>query len=281
MPWALAPPDGRYVVRGHAGEPTHVLVVGSLGAERAGRRPGRRRRGREVEPEPRPVAVPVTRVTLVAADPFGDTAEAERWLSRADGEAEASEALAVLGRVQHALRVAGADPSIGAPSRAQLLVARLGVGEGEQVAEGRWTRALELPGGGAPATRRRARRSGAQGDERAGDRLAALLGGRDAALACEELVLRARADMDAERHREAALQLRAAHEAALAELQPWSARGDLADRLAELAAARETVDDAAAAALTGGLDEEHIAGIAHVLGRLEAALRARTAAGSD
>jgi hypothetical protein len=279
VPWALAPSDGRYVVRGHAGEPTHVLVVGSLTAERAGRRP-RRRRGREVEPESAPSPVPVTRVTLVAAEPFGDAAEADRWLSGADGEAEASAALAVLGRVQHALRVASADPSIGTPSRAQLLVVRLGVGEGEQVSEGRWTRALELPGG-AQGMRRRARRSGAHGGERAGDRLAALLGGRDAALACEELVLRARADVDAERHREAALQLRAAHEAALAELHPWSDRGDLADRLAELAAARGTVDAAAAAALTGGLDEAQIADVARVLGRLEAALRARTAAGSD
>jgi hypothetical protein len=279
LPWALAPPDGRYVVRGHAGEPTHVLVVGSLAAQRAGRRP-RRRRAREVEPEPSPPAVPVTRVTLVAAEPFGDRAEAERWLRGADGEAEVHEALAVLERVLHALRVASADPSIGTPSRAQALVVRLGLGEGEQVAEGRWARALELPGG-APPTRRRAGRGGAAGGGRAGDRMAALLGGRDAALACEELALRARADVDADRHREAALQLRAALEAALAELQPWSDRGDLADRLAELAAAREAVDDAATATLAGGLDDAQITGVAHVLGRLEAALRARTAAGSD
>jgi hypothetical protein len=257
-----------------------VLVVGSLAAERAGRRPRRRGRAREVEPEPAPPAVPVTRVTLVAAEPFGEQAEAERWLQGADVEAEAQEALAVLGRVLHALRVASADPSIGAPSRAQALVVRVGLGEGEQVAEGRWAHAVELPGGDPPA-RRRAGRGGAARDGRAGDRLAALLGGRDAALACEELALRARADVDADRHREAALQLRAALEAALAELEPWSDRGDLADRLAELAAARETVDDAAAAALTGGLDAAQIGAVGHALGRLEAALRARTAAGSD
>jgi hypothetical protein len=279
LPWALAPPDGRYVVRGHAGEPTHVLVVGSLAAERAGRRARRRGRAREVEPEPAPPAVPVTRVTLVAAEPFGDPREADHWLRGADGDAEAQEALAVLGRVLHALRVASADPSIGTPSRAQALVVRLGLGEGEQVAEGRWTRAVELPGG--PPTRRRAGRGRAAGDARAGDRLAALLGGRDAALACEELALRARSDVDADRHREAALQLRAALEAGLAELQPWSDRGDLADRLAELAAARATVDEAATAALAGGLDDAQITGVGHVLSRLEAALRARTAAGSD
>jgi hypothetical protein len=265
-------------VRGHAGEPTHVLVVGSLVAERAGRR-SRRSRRREVEPEPSPPAVPVTRVTLVAAEPFGEQAEAQRWLQHADVEAEAEEALAVLGRVLHALRVASADPSIGAPSRAQALVVRAGLGEGEQVAEGRWAHAVELPGGGPPAHRRAGRGGGAGG--RAGDRLAALLGGRDAALACEELALRARADVDADRHREAALQLRAALEAALAELQSWSDRGDLAERLAELAAQRETVDDAAAAALAGGLDDAQVGAVGHALGRLEAALRARTAAGSD
>jgi hypothetical protein len=223
-------------------------------------------------------AVPVTRVTLVGAEPFGEHAEAERWLRDADVEAEAQEALAVLGRVLHALRVASADASIGTPSRAQALVVRVGLGEGEQVAEGRWAHAVELPGGDPPVRRRAGR--GASRD-RAGDRLAALLGGRDAALACEELALRARADVDADRQREAALQLRAALEAALAELQPWSNRADLADRLAELAAQRETVDHAAAAALAGGLDDDQIGAVEHVLGRLEAALRARTAAGSD
>ena len=256
-----------------------MLVVGSLAAERAGRRP-RRRRAREVEPEPSLPAVPVTRVTLVAAEPFGEHAEAERWLRGADVDAEADEALAVLGRVLHALRVASADPSIGTPSRAQALTVRVGLGEGEQVAEGRWAHAVELPGGGPPA-RRRAGRGDAAGGGRAGDRLAALLGGRDAALACEELALRARADVDADRHREAALQLRSALEAALAELEPWSDRGDLAERLAELAALRETVDDAAAAALAGGLDDTQVDAVGHALGRLEAALRARTAAGSD
>jgi hypothetical protein len=224
--------------------------------------------------------VPVTRVTLVAAEPFGEHAEAERWLRGADGEVEAQEALVVLGRVLHALRVASADPSIGAPSRAQALVVRLGLGEGEQVAEGRWAHAVELPGGGPPA-RRRTGRGGTAGGGRTGDRLAALLGGRDAALACEELALRARSDVDANRHREAALQLRVALEAALAELQPWSDRGDLADRLAELAAEREMVEAAAGAALAGGLDDAQITAVGHALGRLDAALRARTAAGSD
>ena len=50
------------------------------------------------------------------------------------------------------------------------------------------------------------------------ERFAALLGGRESPLAAEELVLRARADLDAGRPREAALQARVALEALLAEL---------------------------------------------------------------
>ena len=56
------------------------------------------------------------------------------------------------------------------------------------------------------------------------ERLAAILGGRDVALACEELALRARLDADAGRWREAAFQLRVALEAAIAELGPWPGR---------------------------------------------------------
>jgi hypothetical protein len=159
-------------------------------------------------------------------------------------------------------------------AREQALVVRVGVGEGEQVAEGRWTSALELP---APKAGRGRRTAALRPQER----LAALLGGRDAALACEELTLRARADLDAGELRQAAFQLRVALEAALAELEPWSGRGDLGERLAELRDERPAVGAAANAALQGGLDDTSIAEVERVLGRLEAALRARTALGFD
>ena len=64
-----------------------------------------------------------------------------------------------------------------------------------------------------------------------------MLAGRDVALACEELTLRARADADAGRWRDCAFQLRAAYDAALAELLPWSGQADIDERLAELARA--------------------------------------------
>jgi hypothetical protein len=268
LPWALAPPDGRYVVRGHAGEPTHVLVVTLLAARAGAARLGRRR-GRAVAPEPPPADVPVTRVTLVGAEPFAGEDAARAWLEGADGEGEAAAAFDVLSRVLHAHRIATADPSVAEPAREQALVVRLGLGEGEQVADGRWTHAVELPPSAAP--RRGARRAALQPQER----LAALLGGRDAALACEELTLRARADLDAGRTREAAFQVRVALEAALAELVPWAERGDLAGRLDELRAERPAVGAAANAALEGGLDEGQAADVERVVGRLEAALRAR------
>ena len=76
-----------------------------------------------------------------------------------------------------------------------------------------------------------------------GERVAAVLGGRDVALACEELALRARGDLDHGRVREAALQLSVALDAALAELEVWRER--LAPRLDELAELRPGVRAAA------------------------------------
>ncbi len=80
--------------------------------------------------------------------------------------------------------------------------------------------------------------------------MAALLGGREVALACEELALRARGDLDHGRPREAALQLSVALEAALAELEGW--REQLGERLDELAGHRPAVAAAAQAALRAG-----------------------------
>jgi hypothetical protein len=218
--------------------------------------------------------VPTARATLVGAKPFPSVAEARAWMAGADHDDEAEAAVAVLNGMLRAHRLATADHHVREVSREQALVVRVGVGDGEQVAEGRWTNALELP---IPKAGRGRRAAALRPQER----LAALLGGRDAALACEELTLRARADVDAGQLREAAFQLRVALEAALAELEPWSGRGDLGERLAALRDERGAVGAAANAALQGGLDDASIADVERVLGRLEAALRARTALGFD
>src|SRR5207249_3497931 len=101
-----------------------------------------------------------------------------------------------------------------------------------------------------------------------------LLGRRETALACEELTLRARSDLDAGRHREAAIQLRAALETALAELGEATS---VANRVADLRERQAAVDGAAQAALAGQVSDEQLAESAETLRRLEATLRARTA----
>jgi hypothetical protein len=261
-------------VRGHAGEVEHVLVVATLGAPQ--RRWLRGRRARRALPSPAPVST--TRVTLVGAEPFADRRAADHWLRQTTGhreraEAQARAAVAVLNRVLHLHRAATADPHVREAGLHQALVVRLGIGEGEQVATGRWVRAVELS-----APRHGRDRTAAL---RPQERLAALLSARDAALACEELALRARQDIDAGRRREAALQLQAALTMAVAELEPWAPRGDVSGRLDELRDLAPAVHAAAQAALQGGVDDEHEAALRHGLERLEAALRARTAPGFD
>jgi hypothetical protein len=268
FPWALGPADGRYVVRDAAESPaTYVLVLATLGAPERRRR--RDRHGRTAAPEPAPTPVTTARATVVDAAPAA-LAEAERWLAEA-GRADAERALSQVARAVRAHRVASADPTVHEPALGQALVVRAGHGAGEQVAEGRWSAARELPA--APAVRTR-RVAGLRPQER----VAALLGGRAAALACEELTLRARHDLDAGQLREAAVQLRTALEAALAELSTATgASADLQRRVAELSERRPEVVALADAALHGAVPREAAEMLAPTLGRLEAALRARLA----
>jgi len=244
-----------------------VLVIGIVGGRP---KAGGRRRARGVTPPPPPSEVPVTRATVIRGQPV-DEAAAAAWL-KAPGDAVEIE-LAVLNRVLALHRVSAADASVREVRREQALAVRVGYGRGEEVADGNWTEAVDPP---RPRVSRRSARDAAL---RPQERLAALLGGRDAALACEELALRARGDVDAGRFREAALQVRVALEAAIAELEPWRERSDLAARIEGLREERGAVGAAANEALRGGLPEATIEDVDRALGRIEAALRARTAGG--
>ncbi|MFZ0041899.1 MAG: hypothetical protein WAK93_11370, partial [Solirubrobacteraceae bacterium] len=212
FPWRLGPPDGRYLMRDPGdrdGTPTHVIVFATLGAPERSRLAALRR-PREAEPSPEPTPVTTGRATVIDSQrPFDRDAEARAWLSRA-GEDELAAGLTVLNRALHAFRLVTADPYLHTVGRQQAIVARVGFGAGEEVADGLWTSARELALSDRP--RRRARVLAPQA------RLAAVLGARELALACEELVLRARLDLDHGREREAALQLLVALDAALAEL---------------------------------------------------------------
>jgi hypothetical protein len=267
----LGPDAGRYVVRRFAGDAAHHVLVIETGEAPRRRRLGGRR-PRPAEPGGEPASVEVTRATVIAAEALDEQAAAE-WLRAAEGERGeeiAAEALAVLNEALHAHRIAAADPFAGPASATTAHVTRVGYGVGEQVADGRWEAAHELPPPRGPG-----RRSRALAPQ---ERVAALLSGRDVALACEELALRARLDVDQGREREAALQLRTALEAGLAELASWRDVGGMAGRLDELEGLRAGVEAAARAALEGGLAPEDAERVRTALGRLEAALRARSAA---
>jgi hypothetical protein len=275
----LGPPDGRYVLRGHAGEPEHVLVLETIGAPPRRRRRGLfggrgPRSGGRVAPEPPPTPVPLTVATVIGAVPFGDADTAAAWLAGSDLLVETRTAVAVLNGVLHVQRVVSADPFVREVSPEQALAIRIGIGVGDEVAHGRWTDARAL----APWHAEPGRRSDVL---RPQERFAALLAGRDVALAAEELTLRARLDLDRGRTREAALQLRVALEAALSELQAWAHRAELARRLDELRDERGAVAGAANRALEGGLDDRQIADVRRVVGRLEALLAARVAGGLE
>ncbi len=276
FPWELGPDPGRYTIRERLGEPpAHILVLSSLSAQQRHLLPTRRR-ARDAQLEPPPAPVPTSRATLIDTTVIDSREAAERRLREADLDALTDAAVARLNRVLHAQRIAVADPYAREVSRAQALVARVGYGDGERVADGRWDSARELPADARRGSRGGRARSAAL---RPQERLAALLAGRDAALACEELALRARADVDAGRLREAALQLRAAFDAALAELEPWREQPGIAMRITELRGRADDVAEVSLAALKSGLDERQIALVVEILGRVEAALRARVAGG--
>src|SRR6202043_834281 len=82
------------------------------------------------------------------------------------------------------------------------------------------------------------------------ERLAELLGARGEVLLCEDLVLRARLDLDHGRVAHAAIELDAAYAAALTELRAEQ-RQDLAIRIDELDKLRPGVTAQARAALPG------------------------------
>jgi hypothetical protein len=309
FPWELGPPDGRYLLRAdEQADAEHVVVLGTHGAKRQPPPRGALRiapprssaRRRDVEPEPEPTPVATARATIV--DPVSVSAErqAKAWLSELDGEREVLAAVTVLNRVLHLHRIAAADAYQHEVSPEQALVIRAGWGEGEQVADGIWTHAVELPWRGRGGVRRK-RIGDRAAALRPQERLAVMLGGRGVALLCEELVLRARVDLDQRRLAHAAIELRSAYAAALAEL-PDEQREDLAIRIDELRKLRAGVERQARVALgeqdaTGAGDAEEIAidageslerpsedgidesVVRHALERLEATLRARTATG--
>jgi hypothetical protein len=203
--------------------------------------------------------VPTSRATIVRAQPFDDAAAADAWLDATVGESDDAVAAATreLNFVLRSHRAAAADPYARDVSREHALVVRLGYGDGDQVADGRFGRAVELP-----KEQRKRKRGEALAPQ---ERLAAVLGGRDSLLVGEELLLRARLDLETGRPREAALQARIALETLL---------GELDDKFASpLRPLREPVGRAANAALDGDLSAEDAAAVEDAVDQMAAAVR--------
>jgi hypothetical protein len=164
-----------------------------------------------------PEEVPVTRVTVTGV-PFGDAGEGSAWLKAAakDREGVAEEVRAatrIVNRALHALRAEAGDPLVQEVGATKALAIRVGHGTGDELAEGRWTEASELP----PPRR------GRLDDVDPQSRVAAVLAGRDQVHPAETLLLRARLDAQQGREAEARHGLRAAR-AALDEDPPERAK---------------------------------------------------------
>jgi hypothetical protein len=239
----LGPPDGRYLMRPAAGDPPNVVLVFS--------------------------DTTVTIISVAAA--LEDARAGTLWLKRV-GEEELTEALGLLSRVMYAFRQIVADPDVSAPGRRQITAARAGFGDGDHLADGRFSESREIPPPRGPRFQRRAKVLEPQA------RLAAALSGREPSLVCAELALRANADLDAGRGREAALSAMIALDSAIAELSLDAQAGSLAERVEELRRLRPGIMSAAQSALSTPPSPTQAAEVAHALGRLEAALRARAVA---
>lgn len=266
--------DGRYVSRS-PGAGDRVLVIATIGAPA---QPGRRRkRPRDAASGALPASLPLARATAIRAfAPFDSEDDASRWLDEAcEAEETADELVAegivLLNAAIHARAIAAADPHLGALTPERAVAARLGYGSGEEVAEGQWSEAREVDIWATGASQKRRR----QDDLRPQERVAALLGGRQRANVCETLLLRARADLDAGRHREAALQLRIGLEALLVELPGAVEDGGHNHDLAELAERRSEAEVAAATALHGELGDRAEASVRELLAISERVLRRR------
>ncbi len=263
--------DGRYLADG---EKTVLVLKGTEAPAASGRR---RRRGRSASAEPDPAPVPLTRVMAIrAASPLPDQAEAARWLDEAC-EAEdtievlAEEAIAPLNRALHAHAVAAADPRGRELSAEQAERVLIGYGSGEETADGRFSDARQVDLAPRASSRHRRREEELQPQER----VAGVLRGREQLDACETLLLRARADFNAGREREAALQLRVGLDALLVELEsavddPGHEKdmGTLRERTTEVEAAAKT-------AISSDLTDEQRTRVEELLEICERILRRR------
>ncbi len=259
---------------GDPGSTEAVLVARTFGAPEPSRRLRRRPKTRPADPDKAP-SVPLTELTVIETEAI--EGDGRQWLDALRDDAERrdqviAQALAHAARALAARRLATADAAIPDPNLDAAIAVRVGYGDGDSLVDGRYEAALDVP--------REAGRKSRASALRPQERMAALLGGRERALVCEELVLRARSDLDAGRVREATMQLRVGLEAMLAERDRLAQPGQDPD-LADLDGRRQATGQAANEALRGELSVERGTEVSATIAICERVLRRRAAHGGS
>jgi len=217
----LGLPDGRYLARD--GDDDLVLIVQAFGAPKPGGR--LQRRTRPVDPD-EDETVPVSRTTVALPERFEKSSEAQRWLEETASEperraAEVRLATLIVNRALNALRAGARDPLVQEIGATRALSIRIGYGDGDQLADGRWTEAREI----SPPRR------GRLDDVDPQTRVAAVLAGRERVHPAETLLERARLDIQQGRVEEAGFGLDAARAALKA--SPGDDAAKIEERIAE------------------------------------------------
>jgi hypothetical protein len=233
-------------------------------------RPRLRRRTRKIErPEP-PAEVPLSLVTFVkGTQPLADQREAAARLGgiRATEEEQQRwlrEGLAVLNLAIRAYRAGAPDPYAVEVTRRDARRVRIGYGGTDEVRDGLWQEALELPPplGSRPKRLERLRPSEA---------VAVVLSGQSEVLEAEDLLMRALIDLDQGRTRAAAHQAAAAMRLLPRELESHPPSDALnLQSVANLAQRMEELADAVAAGPLEGAQlqelESNVDAVADLLG---------------
>jgi hypothetical protein len=215
----------------------------------------------------------MSRVTVIGASGFDDESAATAWLERcrrdeAEREELAQASLLVVNRAIHGHRVAGFDPYVRDVGATEAQSVRIGYGTGDDVVDGHWKDAYDLPSGSR--TRSSRRQMLAPQEE-----LAGILSGKKPAYVSDDLVLRARLDLEHGRPEQAAAQLRAGVDALMAELSRDAPKGGAASVEAPASAAHKL----ATTALKGKLTDDRISELRDTIAQVERVLRRRRYAG--
>lgn len=265
---ALGPTPGRYLVRMEADGGADVLQIGVVGAAPAS---GGLvfRRARKAEPNGRPREVSLLVATLIGTtNAFDGRADAAAFLHGCRGD-EGQQAELVEQTVDavnvavRAYRAAARDPFLGEVTPADAREVRIGYGEAGEITKGGWTEAF------TPAPPRS--RSVSRAERlRPTEVVSLALAGRLPLLAAEDLALRTMLDLERDRPRSAAVQLRACIDLLVAELT--EAGESFAPPREDLERQAVEVGRLAGLALEGGLDGAAVQELRECLDRVEDAL---------